>query len=282
LIDGNISVLARRSQPTSFDIAASAMITKARRLLNNRDMDFLCQFMKALNVNDVPSDMRGIQEKLHAGFDLNGYCKCNYICSHGGESSTDDKIKCGSCKESTVFEFYACSIAEQIQQLLSTTSMYKKLQDGKSIHIKQFSHTKYGQILTEIPSDSFTMIINSDGICTPDKNLSLWPFVLTLNELSIPERRYLENVIVAGIIPARKKPSNAVFETCLDIIYEELLQLEAGVKFYINEVDQQKIVRFYVIASCTDKPAEALMSNIVPFNAKYGCAKCFCEGLSKD
>lgn len=275
-------MLTRRSLPTSFDIAASAMITKARRLLNNRDIDFLCRFMKALNVTDVPSDMRGIQEKLHPGFNLNGYCKCNYICSQCGESNTDDKTKCGSCKESTVFEFYACSIAEQIQQLLSTTHVYTKLQEGKSTHIEQFSHTKYGQILKEVPPDSFTMIINSDGICTPDKNLSLWPFVLTLNELSIPERRYLENIIVAGIIPAKRKPSNAVFETCLDIIYEQLLQLEAGMKFYINELDQQKIVRFYVIASCTDKPAEALMANIVPFNAKYGCAKCFCEGLPRD
>ena len=258
------------------------MITKARRLFNNKDMDFVCQFMKALNVTNVPSGMRGIQEKLHPGFDLNAYCKCHYICSTCGESSTDDKIKCGSCKESTLFEFYACSITEQIQQLLSTPSMYMKLQDGRSTHIRNFSHTKYGQILTEMPSDSFTMIINSDGICTPDKNLSLWPFVLTLNELSIPERRYLENIVVAGIIPARRKPSNAVFETCLDVICEELIQLEAGVQFYINELDQQKVIRFHCIASCTDKPAEALMANIAPFNAKHGCAKCFCEGLPRD
>ena len=258
------------------------MITKTRRLLNNKDLGFFCQFMKALNVADVPSGMRGIQEKLHPGFDLNPYCKCHYICSTCGESSTDDKIKCGSCKESTLVEFYACSITEQIQQLLSTPSMYRKLQDGRSIHTEKFSHTKYGQILKEMPPDSFTMIINSDGICTPDKNSSLWPFVLTLNELSIPERRYLENIIVAGIIPAKRKPSNSVFETCLGIIFEELLQLEAGVQFYVNEVDRQKIIRLYVIASYTDKPAEALMANIVPFNAKYGCAKCFCEGLPKD
>ncbi|CAF4399153.1 unnamed protein product [Rotaria sp. Silwood2] len=122
------------------------------------------------------------------------------------------------------------------------------------------------------------MIINSDGGSTPNKYLSLWPFILTLNELPIPERRYLENILVAGIMPTGKKPTNSVVQTCLNLIYEQLIQLEFGQEFFINDIDQRKIIHFYNIASCTDKPAAALMENVVQYNAGYGCPKCFHAG----
>lgn len=34
------------------------------------------------------------------------------------------------------------------------------------------------------------------------------------NELPIPERRYLEHVIIAEIVPTAKKPNNHVFQRC--------------------------------------------------------------------
>ena len=99
-----------------------------------------------------------------------------------------------------------------------------------------------------------------------------------VNEIPIPERRYLENVLIAGAIPATRKPTNLIFKTCLKLICNDLLQLESGQWFYVNNLDQQIIIHFYVIASCTDKPAEALMQNVVLYNVEYGCPKCFCKG----
>ncbi|CAF4807113.1 unnamed protein product, partial [Rotaria sp. Silwood2] len=117
------------------------------------------------------------------------------------------------------------------------------------------------------------MIINCDGVCTPNKNLSLWPFDFMFNEIPIRERRYLENVLIAGVIPATKKPTNVIFKTCLKFICDDLMQLESGQWYYVKDLDQQIIIHFYTIASCTDKPAEALMQNTVVFNAEYGCPK---------
>ncbi|CAF4319708.1 unnamed protein product, partial [Rotaria magnacalcarata] len=104
------------------------------------------------------------------------------------------------------------------------------------------------------------MTINCDGVCTPNKTLQLWPFVLMLNEIAIPDRRYLENVTIAGIIPATKKPTHAIFETCLTLIYQRI------------------VINLFTIARCADKPAESLMQNVVQYNSEYGCPKCLCTG----
>ncbi|CAF0973343.1 unnamed protein product [Rotaria sp. Silwood1] len=63
------------------------------------------------------------------------------------------------------------------------------------------------------------------------------------------------------------------------MIYQECAQLEAGVTFFIPGVGEQNI-KFFIIASCTDKPAQSLLTNMVSHNANYSCAKCFTEGLS--
>ncbi|CAF3664184.1 unnamed protein product [Rotaria sp. Silwood1] len=61
------------------------------------------------------------------------------------------------------------------------------------------------------------------------------------------------------------------------MIYQECAQLEAGVTFFIPGVGEQNI-KFFIIASCTDKPAQSLLTNMVSHNANYSCAKCFTEG----
>lgn len=122
-------------------------------------------------------------------------------------------------------------------------------------------------------------MISFDGVSTVNKNLSLWPFTMIFNELPIPERRYLENILIVGIIPTEKKPTSRVVQSCLQLISEQLMELESGQEFFINDLGERKIINFYNIASCTDKPAEALMANMVLYNAEYGCTKCFHSGM---
>ncbi|CAF1574932.1 unnamed protein product, partial [Didymodactylos carnosus] len=117
-----------------------------------------------------------------------------------------------------------------------------------------------------------------DGVVTPNQNISLWPFILMINEVPIPQRRYTENIIIAGVIPAKVKPNNIVFEACLDLITEDLQLIENGQQYYISDLDATDTLHFFTIASCTDKPAEALMENVVVYNAEYGCPKCFTPG----
>ncbi|CAF3394937.1 unnamed protein product [Rotaria socialis] len=276
IVDGNS--VNRRSCPTSSDIAASMMIFKVRRLQNNRDIDLICKLLNTFNIKNVPISMKSVETKIHRKFNLKEYFKCYYICSECGSSNTNYSKKCPSCDVSNLVEFYLYPVKQQIQQLLLVKGFYEKLKSEKKKNILSFSDTTYGQILKEISDDSFTMTINCDGVCTPNKTLQLWPFVLMLNEIAIPDRRYLENVLIAGIIPATKKPTHVVFETCLTLICDDLMKLESGQCFYVNDLDQRIVVNLFTIASCTDKPAEALMQNVVQYNSEYGCPKCFCTG----
>lgn len=255
------------------------MIFKVRRLQNNKDIDTICNLLQVLNVENIPKSMKAIERQLHQNFDLKDFYQCYYICANCGISHLDHVVTCRSCHDTIIFKFYSCSIKYQIQQMLSIFGNFTKLKEEKLKNMNLFSDTKYGDILHGIEDNAFTLTINTDGASTPNKNLSLWPFVLRLNELPVPTCRYLENIILAGIIPTAKKPTNRVVETSLHIISQPLLQLEEGREFYINDVDERKILHFYTIASCTDKPAEALMENVVSYNAEYGCPKCFVPGI---
>ena len=274
-----VQVFRRRLQPTIRDTAVAAMLFKVRRLLNNKDLEVLCKLFNVLSVMNVPRNMKAIEHQLDEQFDLKDFYQCYHLCSNCGIRSFDKIITCQLCHNKVIFKFYLCSIKQQIQQVLSVPGFYTKLKEEKLKNIHLFSNTKYGEILQEIEDDSFTMLINSDGVCTPNKNLSLWPFILMMNELPIHERRYLENITIAGIIPTAKKPTNSIFQASLELISEQLIQLELGQEFYVKDLDQRKILHFYTIASCTDKPAEALMENVVSYTAAYGCPKCFTEGM---
>ena len=255
------------------------MIYKVRRLQNNNDIDSLCKLFKALSFNLFPKSMKAIQQQLHPRFDLNKFYKFYSICSNCGAYDSNSMFKCKSCNDALIFKFYLCSIKQQIQQLLSIFGFFTTLKEEKIKNMNIFSNTKYGEILREIEVNAFTLMISFDGVSTVNKNLSLWPFTIIFNELPIHERRYLENILIAGIIPTGKKPTNHVVETCLQLIYEQLIKLELGKEFFINDLDQRAIIYFYTIASCTDKPAEALMANVVAFNAEHGCPKCFHAGM---
>ena len=255
------------------------MIYKIRRLQNNKDIDSLCKFFNILSMNLFPKSMKAIQQQLHPNFDLNKFYKFYGICSNCGSYDSKFMFKCKSCKDGFIFKFYLCSIKQQIQQLLSVFGFFTKLKEEKIKNMNLFSSTKYGEILQEIDVNAFTLMISFDGVCTGNKNLSLWPFIMIFNELPIPERRYLENILIAGIIPTEKKPSNRAVQTCLQLIYDQLIELESGQEFFINDLDKRASIYFFNIASCTDKPAEALMENVVQYNAEYGCAKCVHPGM---
>ncbi|CAF1009380.1 unnamed protein product [Rotaria sp. Silwood1] len=231
----------RRLLLTSPDIAVAVMIYKVRRLQNNKDIDSLCKLFNALFMNLFPKSMKAVQQQLHPGFDLNKFYKFYRICSNCGAYDSNSMFKCISCNDTLIFKFYLCSIKQQIQQLLSMFGFFPKLKEEKLNNIYLFSSTKYGEILREIEDNAFTLMINLDGVTTGNNNLSLWPFT------------------VAGRTP---------------LFWRHL----SWTRIFINELDQRAVLHFYNIASCSNKPAEALLANVVPYNAEYGCPKCFHAG----
>ncbi|CAF1175760.1 unnamed protein product [Rotaria sordida] len=43
-------------------------------------------------------------------------------------------------------------------------------------------------------------------------------------------------------------------------------------------INGEQNIKFFIIASCTDKPAQSLLTNMVSYNVNYSCAQCFTEG----
>ncbi|CAF3093800.1 unnamed protein product [Rotaria sp. Silwood2] len=92
------------------------------------------------------------------------------------------------------------------------------------------------------------MVLNADGVITKNKHISLWPITLMINEIPLPTRRYSESIILGGVLPALQHPSNKLFKTVMDIIYEQCIRLEAGVKFFLPD-EGERTLKFYLIAT---------------------------------
>ncbi|CAF4055706.1 unnamed protein product [Rotaria sordida] len=108
----------------------------------------------------------------------------------------------------------------------------------RKIYKENLQATKYGHILNSESEESFTMILNIDGAVTKNKHVSLWPITFMINEIPLPNRRYSESIILDG----------------------------------------EQNIKFFIIALCTDKPVQSLLTNMVSHNANYSCTQCFTEG----
>ncbi|CAF4388678.1 unnamed protein product, partial [Didymodactylos carnosus] len=256
-------ISVRRTQQTQEDTATSSVIFKVRRRQNNVDMNFLAQFLHALNVSNAPLSWNSIKRKIS----LNKQFKSVHynLCSDCGEIVNKGLTSCTTCKYSQLIDFFYYPLVEQIQHLLLINNIYSDMIDTRVNNVKNLSCTQYGHILMAERADtSFTMLINADGVVTKNKNINLWPITFMVNEISLPRRRYTECVLLSGVIPASIHPSNAVMATCLSIINEDLIQLEDGLEYFIPEYGRRTL--------------KSLIANMSGFNDAFGCGKCFTQG----
>ncbi|CAF1197244.1 unnamed protein product [Didymodactylos carnosus] len=101
--------------------------------------------------------------------------------------------------------------------------------------------TWYGKFLSKENETTFTLTLNTDGIQKHKmrSDSGLWPFIFMINELPFPQRRYVENILLAGIIRAKTSPSNKMVQICLRLIIDHLFLLEDGQPFYVIDLDEQ-------------------------------------------
>lgn len=266
----------RREDPTLHDIAASAVIWKTRRQQNNTDVDIFCDLVHSLNVTNAPTSWKSIKQRFK--LDVPGNWSVLVICNNCGKKATLPNVTvCVECSSDCMVSFYHYPLVEQLQHLLLIPNVYRQMQKQRLIHINDFNDTRYAQILSTEQNNSFTMVLNTDGIVTKNKHISLWPITLMINEVPLPVRRYSESILVGGVISAAKHPSNKLFRTIFDVVFDQCHQLEMGVKFYIPGGSEQ-LLKFFLIASCADKPAQSLIANMVSYNASYSCSKCSIKG----
>lgn len=266
----------RRTDPTLRDLAASAIIFKNRKQCSNADIDTVCNYMHALGVSNYPVSWKSIKKR----FDLNPLVTCSnvLICNSCGQIVTNANVRtCSACQSHVLVTFYHYSLVEQLQQVLLIPGIYQRMKKQRETYMNDLKETRYAQILAKETNNAFTMTINIDGVVTKNKNLSLWPITFMINEIPLPCRRYSESILVGGAITPTKHPSNKLFQTILDILVDDLIQLENGIVYLVpNEQKQQ--LKFFLVGSCTDKPAQSLITNMVASNACFSCPKCLIEG----
>jgi hypothetical protein len=125
----------------------------------------------------------------------------------------------------------------------------------------------------KIDSNSFTFLLNVDGIslCDKSKN-SIWPVILVITQLPLDIRYSLQNVIIAGVSTGSKP----IFKYFLKPIVHELSLLEQGCMFKINK--EKHLFNFFVILGVYDIPARASILNIKSSTGFFGCLKCQQKG----
>lgn len=99
---------------------------------------------------------------------------------------------------------YYISIKDQIKRILTKNDLLSQYQINKESD--EMSDLTDGEFYKKILNQEgksrqnfFTLLINTDGISMFEKsNISIWPIILTINEISISKRFCLENVVIAG------------------------------------------------------------------------------------
>ena len=144
----------------------------------------------------------------------------------------------------------------------------------------------YQGLLTQVDlrnevSGVITLTMNVDGSCTGNHTEeSSWITTCTVNEIKRQDRFKSKNAIIAGVCSCFKKPSRSVMQLLLKPIVEQLVKLEQYHLFQTAScLNHFKLIRAYLIASCSDKPANSLAQNAPEPIAKFGCTRCELPGI---
>ena len=114
----------------------------------------------------------------------------------------------------------------------------------------------------------FTINVNTDGVAifNSSRKKSLWPILVTINDLPINTRFDKKNVLVAGYWMSE-------IEVEIDLFFEPFL--EELNDLYINGIDiNNDNYKVVVACCCLDSVARAKFLKIKQFNGLYGCTIC--------
>ena len=104
--------------------------------------------------------------------------------------------------------FYYLDIKGQIERIASQTNLFGlpfRAPNTNSIISDIYDGSLYKEIFSENKEsfenkEAFTFTLNIDGISIAKKTkMSIWPILLSINELPMNTRFAIENTIVAGI-----------------------------------------------------------------------------------
>lgn len=127
-------------------------------------------------------------------------------------------------------------------------------------------------ILMNIKKPFISLTLNTDGIALFNSNTkSLWPIILSVNNLQLRERFKQNNLIVCGFHLSNDLDMATFLESL--IMEVQKLNNEGGIALSFG-----KMKIFCTLASL-DAPAKAKLQNMMQYNGHFGCPYCVDEGV---
>lgn len=200
-----------------------------------------------------------------------------YFCSecqlYLGKSNEITEIKdmiCPNCSNSKIKYFITNAMSSYLRDIIMNNidSILKYSQDLKEDFLSDITKGSFIENLKKKYENFFTISFNTDGIAAFNSNIqkSLWPIIVTINELP-PKLRYSKkNIIIAGLWLDNIQPPMELF---LKPFCDELNNLfNEGIKI------KNQIFKIICAAGCADSVARCKLVNFKQFNGKFGCTYC--------
>ena len=191
-----------------------------------------------------------------------------YECSQCNEKFTEDFLK---QKDSYFVTFPLDSVLKEfLESDYSDAHLSQPNDDGTLSSV--VDGLRYNQLKNQLnlSADDFTFTMHVDGVpLFNSSKKSMWPVLLSINELKEKERK--ESIFVAGIWISKRKPDTNVF--LLQVI-KELKQLEKGISWTHPLTKNVCISRFFTIICTADAVARSHIRNMTLFNGRHGCGQC--------
>ena len=268
------------------ELSVMLVLLKARHHLTNSCIDDFCSLFVRLGVKNSPRSYQQLKKSLSPPknvADLVEYRVCHEC---GSLSQAKTACRNPNCKlfNSTIkypTEFLQFPIASQLASIISTTKI-NFFDNNMRNWPRDLSDVCDGAVyrkLAETQRDPFiTLTLNIDGISISESsNRSIWVFTAAINEVARRDRFKLHNMLILAISSGLCKPSREQMQSMLKPIVHDLKIIEHGMAFHTPD---QGIIwgRVFLILSCNDKPAQALLQNIGEAHGQFGCGSCIIEG----
>ena len=263
---------------TETDIASTLVLLKKKHRLSVHCVNDIISFLKILKVPNTPSSWYKVKRLLN---DCKPTSTEYFICPVCNQITNNNKqyTNCSTNHHEELQSFRSFSIQEQLQSvLLNNTNIDLSYTNDDLIMRDIHDGAFYKSICTDKSKEILTLTINVDGV-QPSKGSqsTIWPILLTINEIPRNLRFKLENVVFGGIWPGPSKPSHDQVRLFLRPFIDELLRLERGYRFRLADGNIHTI-HVYLIGACCDKPAQAALQCIAEPAGSFGCGRCEVEG----
>ncbi|CAF3857793.1 unnamed protein product [Rotaria sp. Silwood1] len=283
---------------TTFEIAVLLVFLRQRHRLSHSCLNSICRLLHLLRVKTAPINSNSIKNVILQRTTQFFFSKKEIICPSCHEvSENSHHCPSPSCKSQYKYERMPttnltfqiepqiCSILARHPNLLTSSTDLNRVSDI-------VDSSSYRHIAEQESSPFITLLMNSDGVLLKKISYSIWITCFAINELPASVRFDPENIIVAMVShsSAKAKLKRKEMQILLNKLVDQLIILEReGVTITENNIHdnsvesiselKEKSYKVFLYGGVCDKPATAMLTNMVECTGYYGCNLCTTEGI---